>query len=93
MHINEYIECNDFTCSDIEHKCYLVPNIDIQPENVLIIIISEAASAERASGNGFTGRSKLFSTFDITETESRELMFRDFVPTHANFYPNADAKW
>ena len=45
MHIDKCIGCNDLACDDVEHKCYLVPNIKIQPDNVSIIMISEAAPA------------------------------------------------
>jgi uracil-DNA glycosylase len=35
--------CKDFPCADVKHECYIVPDIDVQPDDVSIIMISEAA--------------------------------------------------
>lgn len=43
MIISDCIKCNDFPCSDIDSKCYITPEIDINPENISIIMISECA--------------------------------------------------
>jgi hypothetical protein len=43
MRVNESIKCANFPCGDVNHKCYIVPNIDIRPQKVSIILISEAA--------------------------------------------------
>jgi len=35
----------NFPCGDVKHECYLVPDIHLRPELVLMIVISEAAPA------------------------------------------------
>jgi uracil-DNA glycosylase len=50
MRTNQYVRCEKFPCSDVNHAAYLVPDIEIQPETVSIILISEAASPDPAAG-------------------------------------------
>ena len=45
MQINQLIKCENFPCTDVKHECYIVPEIDVEPENVSIVMISEAAPA------------------------------------------------
>ena len=46
MHINKCIACTNFPCDDVRHDCYIIPDIDIDPEKVSIVLISEAAPAD-----------------------------------------------
>ena len=48
MRTSDEIGCQRFPCSDVKHDCYCVPNIEIDPMNVSIILISEAAPANPA---------------------------------------------
>jgi len=41
MKINDEVQCSEFPCSDVRTEGYLVPQIDIDPEEVTIIMISE----------------------------------------------------
>ncbi len=43
MQVSECIDCKDFPCLDIDKGCYLVPKVEIEPENILTIMISEAS--------------------------------------------------
>jgi uracil-DNA glycosylase len=36
----------DFPCQDVKQSCYIVPEIDIDPQKVSIVLISEAAPAD-----------------------------------------------
>ena len=45
MRVSGYIGCREFPCEDVKTDCYVVPNINIKPENVSIIMISESAPA------------------------------------------------
>ncbi len=47
MKSSEYIECKDFPCSDINKRGYLVPAVDIQPEKIKTVMISEAPPEDR----------------------------------------------
>ena len=43
MHISDYIRCNGLYCPDVNHVGDLMTNIEINPEQISIIMISEAA--------------------------------------------------
>lgn len=43
MQIKRFISCKDFPCLDVNHSCYIIPDIDVKPENISIIMISEAS--------------------------------------------------
>jgi hypothetical protein len=46
MRINECIQCSAFPCIDIDHNAYTVPDIEINPEDVSLVVISEAAPVD-----------------------------------------------
>lgn len=46
MRVSECVGCTAFPCQDVRHECYIVPDIDIQPADVSIVLISEAAPAD-----------------------------------------------
>ena len=48
MRPNECLKCSEFPCQDVRHECYVIPNADIQPEAVSIVLISEAAPPDPA---------------------------------------------
>ena len=43
MRVSECVRCKAFPCADVRESCYVVPSIDVKPEAVSIIMISEAA--------------------------------------------------
>jgi uracil-DNA glycosylase len=43
MFVREAVQCIDFPCTDIRHENYILPGIDLQPEKISILLISEAA--------------------------------------------------
>ena len=45
MLVSECVGCESFPCADVNHERYLVPDIQLNPEGVSIILISEAAPA------------------------------------------------
>jgi len=45
MRTGDVIGCLRFPCLDVKHDCYCVPNVEIDPINVSIVLISEAAPA------------------------------------------------
>jgi uracil-DNA glycosylase len=48
MRMSECVECKEFPCTDVRHECYVIPDIAVQPDDVSIILISEAAPADPA---------------------------------------------
>jgi hypothetical protein len=46
MKIIDGVQCVDFPCTEARQEGYLVPDLDLDPESVKIILISEAAPSE-----------------------------------------------
>ena len=46
MRVSECIGCEHFPCVDVKHDGYILPDVQINPENVRIVLISEAAPAD-----------------------------------------------
>ena len=47
MQVNKFIACKEFPCQDVRHECYIIPQVDINPDEISILMISESAPAER----------------------------------------------
>ncbi len=45
MKVSDNVRCEEFPCDDVRHDCYLVPDIEVEPEKVCLMMISEAAPA------------------------------------------------
>jgi hypothetical protein len=43
MRIGDVIGCQRFPCPDVKHDGYCVPNIEVDPRHISIVLISEAA--------------------------------------------------
>lgn len=43
MRVNKCVGCTKFPCADVKHGCYAIPNLEVKPEEVSIVMISEAA--------------------------------------------------
>ncbi|MGE5570154.1 MAG: uracil-DNA glycosylase [Rhodospirillales bacterium] len=43
MRVNQCVGCTAFRCKDVRHDCYAVPAINLKPEAISILMISEAA--------------------------------------------------
>ena len=43
MQVSRTVKCKTFPCADVDHAGYIVPGIQVKPEAVSIILISEAA--------------------------------------------------
>ena len=46
MKPSQVVQCKGFPCTDARHECYVAPNLEVQPERVRIVLISEAAPAD-----------------------------------------------
>lgn len=42
MRPSEFVKCTDFPCLDVNKDCCIVPNMEIEPDRIRIIMISEA---------------------------------------------------
>ncbi len=61
MKTSDLVQCTGFPCTDVDHECYDVPGIDTRPEQVHIVMVSEAAPV-RASDRYYAGGDSLFET-------------------------------
>jgi lincosamide nucleotidyltransferase len=43
MRVSEHVQCEGFPCAGVDHDAYRVPDIELDPERVSIVLISEAA--------------------------------------------------
>lgn len=48
MRVSDCIHCQHFPCTDVRHEGYHVPDVDLNPDDVAIILISESAPADPA---------------------------------------------
>lgn len=48
MRVSQCVACKAFPCPDVEHDCYVVPDINLNPESVSLVMISEATPVARA---------------------------------------------
>lgn len=46
MKISDWIGCIEFPCVDVRHEGYVIPDVDVDPVDISILMISEAAPAE-----------------------------------------------
>jgi uracil-DNA glycosylase len=46
IRVCEHVRCEGFPCVGMNHECYVVPEVDVEPEDIAIIMISEAAPAD-----------------------------------------------
>ena len=43
MRVNQCVRCSAFPCIDVRHDAYIVPDIEVQPDQVSLVLISESA--------------------------------------------------
>jgi len=46
MKTSECVGCIDFPCLDVNHDVYMVPGVEIEPDKISMILISEAAPSD-----------------------------------------------
>jgi hypothetical protein len=64
MRISDYIQCIDFPCAEARQECYLIPSLELDPESIRLILISETAPGDSrddyyAPGNALFARTTL----------------------------------
>ena len=45
MRVNNCVACGEFPCKDVRHECYVVSDVEVDPDSIRIIMISESAPA------------------------------------------------
>jgi len=86
----ECIECKDFPCSDIDKSGYLMPDVELDPEKVKVVMISEAPPEDShdyfyASADPFYLRTTLqaFNDAEISVSSVQEILDMGFYLTTA----------
>jgi hypothetical protein len=64
MRVCDWIACDSFPCQDTNRSAHYIPTIDICPEKISILLISEAAAPDPAD-NYYTSGSPLFAQTTI----------------------------
>jgi hypothetical protein len=60
MNIHQIITCKDFPCTDVLHERFTVPKVEIDPQQISVLMISEAA-APVAQDDFYAGEAALFA--------------------------------
>ena len=47
MHPNKFVKCTDFPCLDVNKDRYLIPDIELEPDKIRILMISEAPPQDK----------------------------------------------
>ena len=45
MQVSKCVGSEEFPCVDVRHECYIMPGIDVKPDEISIVLISEATPA------------------------------------------------
>jgi len=46
--VSKLVTCDTFPCTDVKHDCNIIPDINVNPRDISIVMISEAAPANPA---------------------------------------------
>jgi uracil-DNA glycosylase len=59
MRTADFVQCSHFPCTDVVHAVHTIPQVEIDPEKVKLVMISECAAANPADGY-YAGGEALF---------------------------------
>ncbi|HZT29822.1 MAG TPA: uracil-DNA glycosylase family protein [Bryobacteraceae bacterium] len=46
MRVSQCVACRAFPCRDVNHGCYVVPGVNLNPDAISMVMVSEAAPAD-----------------------------------------------
>ena len=75
MRVNEKVYCETFPCVDVRSEAYIIPDININPENVCMIMISEATPADQKD-DYYAGNNSLFEQTTVLAFNDTGLLVR-----------------
>jgi uracil-DNA glycosylase len=64
MQVSKCIKCDNFPCADVKHDRYILPEIELDPKKINLILISEAAP-DNPADYYYSGNSPLFEQTTI----------------------------
>ena len=59
MNPRDFVRCHTFPCEDVNSEAYIIPNVEVNPERVSIVVISEAAP-EKGEDHYYAGEDASF---------------------------------
>lgn len=59
MQMSHWVGCKEFPCMDVRHTAYIIPDVEMTPEKISIVMISEAAPANPGDYY-YAGRESIF---------------------------------
>jgi uracil-DNA glycosylase len=90
MRIRDCIACETFPCRDVRHECYVLPGIEIDPQSISVVLLSESAPADPAgdyyaAGDPLYARTTLMAFGDagVQASSIQELVDRGVYFTSA----------
>jgi len=48
MRVSQCVGCREFPCADVRHERYTVPDVEVNPEHISVLLLSEAAPPDPA---------------------------------------------
>lgn len=81
MRPSDCVACGKFPCVDVDHGCYIVPDVAVKPGAISIVMISEATPA-RAGDYYYAGGESLFEQTTVQafrDAGARVSSIRDIV--------------
>ena len=90
MRVNQCVGCREFPCRDVRHESYVVPEVNLEPSKIRMVMVSEAAPHDPADhyyapGEPLFGRTTLQAFRDAGADVSsvRDLLRRGIYLTAA----------
>jgi hypothetical protein len=50
MRVSDCVQCEHFPCADVNHQGYQIPDVELDPERISLVLVSEAAAPDPADG-------------------------------------------
>lgn len=72
MRVADHVTCTTFPCLDVVHECFDVPGVELDPDRITVVMVSEVAPADAADryyapGDPLFGRTTVTAFQDAGE--------------------------
>lgn len=82
MKVIDQVNCKDYLCADVRYECCMIPEVELEPEKVSVIMISESAPTD-SNDYYYAGENALFARTTL-------LAFQDAGVDITSFYDILD---
>ena len=52
MKVSKSVTCMNFPCKDVDQQAYMIPEVNIEPRNIRIFMVSEASPPDKNRSGG-----------------------------------------